>query len=101
MASKPVKAELTSRRTSASGYASASEIARLAYCERQVDFDAKFGCQAGPEQRRAQVRGMRAHAEFFRESQELSTLAGARRRGIARCRFQIGAVVPLLVVAAV
>lgn len=54
------------------GFVSASEIARLAYCERQVAFDAAFGRRATRDQRHAQLRGQRAHEAFYRESQRIA-----------------------------
>jgi hypothetical protein len=58
-------------------FVSASEIARLAYCERQVAFDAMLGRRTTPEQRRARWRGRRAHEEFFCEGQRRA-LSGGR-----------------------
>jgi hypothetical protein len=59
-------------------YLSASQLAQLGYCERQVVFDAEFGRRTTEPQRKAQARGLRAHAEFFEESQRLA-VASARK----------------------
>ncbi|PZP27163.1 MAG: hypothetical protein DI603_22560 [Roseateles depolymerans] len=58
---------------------SASELAQMAYCERQVAFDAAFGRRTTGEQRAAQGRGLRAHEEFYRESRRIAE--GSARKG--------------------
>jgi hypothetical protein len=60
---------------------SASELARMGYCERQVAFDAACGEQSTPERRAARLRGQAAHEEFFRESQRIAR--GSETKG--RC----------------
>ncbi len=72
-------------------YVSASEIARLAYCERQVAFDAMFGRRATPDQRRAQQCGLCAHEEFFREGQLLAKSGARAGRGL-RARWFVSRV---------
>lgn len=61
------------------GFVSASELAQMAYCERQVAFDAAFGRRATPERQAAQARGLRAHDEFYQESQRIAR--GSARKG--------------------
>jgi hypothetical protein len=61
-------------------FVSASEIARLAYCERQVAFDAAFGRRPTPHQRRAQARGRGAHEEFYRESRRIAKASERKGR---------------------
>ena len=51
---------------------SASEIARLAYCERQIRLDAVRGRRTSPQQREAQHRGEAAHRGFYEESRRLA-----------------------------
>ena len=46
-------------------FVSASELARMGYCERQVAFDASHGQHVTVEQERARDRGLKAHAAFF------------------------------------
>jgi hypothetical protein len=62
-------------------FVSASELARLGYCERQVAFDAACGEQPTPERRAARLRGQAAHEAFFRESQRIAR--GSETKG--RC----------------
>lgn len=50
----------------------ASEIARLAYCERQIQLDATRGRRTTAQQRAARHRGLRAHGAFYAESQRLA-----------------------------
>jgi hypothetical protein len=64
-----------------SEFVSASDLARLGYCERQVAFDAACGEQATPERKAARLRGQAAHEEFFRESQRIAR--GSETKG--RC----------------
>jgi hypothetical protein len=64
--------------TGGDDYLSASQLARLGYCERQVVFDAEFGRRTTRPQREAQERGLQAHAVFFEESQRLA-VANARK----------------------
>jgi len=61
-------------------FVSASEIARLAYCERQVAFDAAFGRRPTLHQRRAQERGRGAHEEFYRESRRIAKASERKGR---------------------
>jgi len=59
---------------------SASEIARLAYCERQIRLDAVHGRRTSPEQREARRRGDRAHRGFYEESKRLAERSERRGR---------------------
>ncbi len=49
-------------------YASASEVARLAYCERQISLDLRFGPQSTEVQDRRRDQGNIAHAAFHRDA---------------------------------
>lgn len=60
---------------------SASELARLGYCERQVAFDAAYGRRTTPQQRHAADRGRRAHDDFLQESLRIAN--ASQRKG--RC----------------
>ena len=51
-------------------FVSASDLARMGYCERQVAFDASHGQRLTVEQARARDRGLKAHAAFYDESQD-------------------------------
>ena len=62
-------------------FVSASELARMSYCERQVAFDASHGRRATVEQKQAREHGLKAHAVFFEESRRIA--AGSATRG--RC----------------
>lgn len=62
------------------GYLSASELARLGYCERQVALDAAFGKASTPAQRDAQRRGRRAHTSFYRESLRIAKASETKGR---------------------
>ena len=59
-------------------FVSASELARLGYCERQVVFDAMYGRKTTAEQRQAQARGVRAHAAFYDESQRIAAASAKK-----------------------
>jgi hypothetical protein len=61
-------------------YTSASELARLGYCERQVVFDAACGRRTTPAQRQAQRRGLRAHADFYAQSRRIARTSAAKGR---------------------
>lgn len=47
---------------------SASELAQMGACERQVYFEHKYGKRTTAEQRSAIARGNREHARFFKEA---------------------------------
>lgn len=49
-------------------YASASEVARLAYCERQISLDRIHGPQTTELQRQRRAEGELAHQEFHRDA---------------------------------
>jgi len=61
------------------GLVSASDLARLGYCERQVLFDAERGKLATQTQIEARARGNAAHASFEREAEIIA--ARSARRG--------------------
>lgn len=58
---------------------SASEVARLAYCEHQIRWDATRGYRTSTAQRAAQRRGDAAHQAFYEESRRL--IERSERRG--------------------
>lgn len=51
---------------------SASELAQMGACERQVYFEHKFGKRTTAEQRSAIARGNREHDRFFKEAARAS-----------------------------
>jgi hypothetical protein len=57
---------------------SASEIARLAYCERQIRFDVLRGRRTSESQRAARLRGEVAHRAFYEESRGLADRSARR-----------------------
>ena len=59
-------------------YISASELAKLGYCERKVAFDAAHGPRTTSSQRRAQDHGLRAHEAFYEEGRRI-VLASERK----------------------
>jgi hypothetical protein len=61
-------------------YVSASELARISYCERQVAFDAAYGRRTTAPQRRAANRGRRAHEEFLQESRRIAQASERKGR---------------------
>lgn len=61
-------------------YVSASELARIGYCERQVAFDAAYGRRTTGRQRQAADRGRRAHDEFLQESRRIAGLSERKGR---------------------
>lgn len=61
-------------------FVSASELARMGYCERQVAFDAACGEKVGPAQRQAQLRGQQAHQAFYQESQRIAKASATKGR---------------------
>lgn len=58
----------------------ASDIARLAYCERQIRFDAIRGRRTSAVQGAARRRGRAAHQVFYEESQRLAERSDRRGR---------------------
>ena len=58
-------------------FVSASELARMGYCERQVAFDASHGQRVTVEQERARDRGLKAHAD---ESRTIAAASAAKGR---------------------
>ena len=61
-------------------FVSASELARMGYCERQVAFDAYHGQRLTVEQARARDRGLKAHAVFYDESRRIAAASAAKGR---------------------
>ena len=61
-------------------YVSASELARLGYCERQVAFDAAYGRRTTARQRQAADRGRRAHQDFLQESRRIAKVSERKGR---------------------
>ena len=61
-------------------YVSASELARLGYCERQVAFDAAYGRRTTARQRQAADRGRRAHDAFLQESRRIAKVSERKGR---------------------
>lgn len=61
-------------------FVSASELARLGYCERQVAFDAAYGRRTTARQRQAADRGRRAHDEFLQESRRIARVSERKGR---------------------
>jgi len=59
-------------------FVSASDLAKMGYCERQVAFDATLGRQVTPAQRAAQRHGLREHAAFFTESQRIAAASAKK-----------------------
>ena len=61
-------------------FVSASELARMGYCERQVAFDASHGQRMTAEQERARDRGLNAHAAFLEESRRIAAASAIKGR---------------------
>ena len=61
-------------------FVSASDLARLGYCERLVAFDATHGRRSTKAQRRAQERGRQAHTAFYREGGRIAEASGKKGR---------------------
>jgi hypothetical protein len=57
---------------------SASQIARLAYCERQIRLDVVRGQRPTEEQRAARRRGEAEHRKFYEESRRLAERSAER-----------------------
>lgn len=53
-------------------FVSASDLARLGYCERQVAFDALCGRSSTRAQQQARDRGLKAHAAFYEEGRRIA-----------------------------
>ena len=66
--------------TDRSEFVSASELARLGYCERQVAFDASHGRRVTAGQERARGRGLKAHAAFYEESRRIAAASATKGR---------------------
>ena len=61
-------------------FISASDLARLGYCERQVAFDAAYGRRSTKTQEHARQRGLKAHAAFYEESQRIVDASATKGR---------------------
>jgi hypothetical protein len=61
-------------------FISASDLARLGYCERQVAFDAAYGRRSTKTQEHARQRGLKAHAAFYEESQRIADASATKGR---------------------
>lgn len=61
-------------------FVSASELARIGYCERQVAFDAAYGRRTTARQRQAADRGRRAHEDFLQESRRIARISERKGR---------------------
>ena len=61
-------------------YVSASELARIGYCERQVAFDAAYGRRTTARQRKGADRGRRAHEKFLQESRRIAQVSERKGR---------------------
>ncbi|KAK0039478.1 hypothetical protein Bpfe_031065 [Biomphalaria pfeifferi] len=59
-------------------YVSASDLARLGYCERQVAFDAACGEASTPQQREDRSRGTAAHKSFYDEGRRIANRSAKR-----------------------
>ncbi len=62
------------------GFVSANELARIAYCERQVAFDAAHGRRSTKPQDRARQRGLKAYAAFYEESRRIADASAVKGR---------------------
>ena len=61
-------------------FVSASDLARMGYCERQVAFDAAYGRRSTKPQEHARERGLKAHADFYAESQRIADASETKGR---------------------
>ncbi len=61
-------------------FVSASELAGMGYCERQVAFDASHGQRVTVEQEQARDRGLKAHADFLEESRRIAAASATKGR---------------------
>jgi hypothetical protein len=61
-------------------FVSASELARMSYCERQVAFDATHGRRSTKLQQHARQRGLKAHAAFYEESRRIADTSASKGR---------------------
>jgi hypothetical protein len=61
-------------------FVSASELAQMGYCERQVGFDAKWGAPMDEKRRQSQMRGSDAHNVFYQESLRLARASEKKGR---------------------
>ena len=61
-------------------FISASELARLSYCERQVAFDASHGRSSTKFQQQARKRGLKAHAAYYEEGRRIAEASATKGR---------------------
>jgi hypothetical protein len=61
-------------------FVSASDLARLGYCERQVAFDALCGRSSTRAQRQARDRGLKAHVAFYEEGRRVADASVTKGR---------------------
>jgi hypothetical protein len=61
-------------------FVSASDLARLGYCERQVAFDAACGRSSTDAQQQARDRGLKAHAAFYEEGRRIADASVTKGR---------------------
>lgn len=61
-------------------FVSASELAQMAYCERQVAFDAIHGRRSTTAQAQSRQRGLTAHAAFYEESRRIADASVTKGR---------------------
>ena len=61
-------------------FVSASELARMGYCERQVAFDAIHGRRTTKAQEHSRQRGLKAHAAFYDESRRIAATSASKGR---------------------
>ena len=61
-------------------FVSASELARMGYCERQVAFDACHGQRVTVQQEQARDRGLKAHADFLEDSRRIAAASATKGR---------------------
>lgn len=59
-------------------FVSASELARMGYCERQLAFDAAHGRRATRVQKRSRQRGLKAHAVFNDEGRVIAAASATK-----------------------
>ena len=64
------------RRVAKADRVSASELAQMGVCERQVKFEHDRGRRLTPGQLQAMERGLQAHEDFYREGQDVVRAGG-------------------------
>jgi hypothetical protein len=61
-------------------FVSASDLARLGYCERQVAFDATCGRSSTKARQQARDRGLKAHTAFYEEGRRIAKASTTKGR---------------------